>query len=107
MNTTNPRFLFREARERMGLSVHEVATRCGVGDSCIWDIEECDDELESCYSPIQIQKFCQALGIRPIELFGAEISESAVSAIDLVQRIQEECRSRNVTLEQFEDAVGW
>jgi len=39
--------------------------------------------------------------------FCDSIAESPVSADELVQRIHAECRSRGVTLGQFEDVVGW
>jgi hypothetical protein len=70
-------------------------------------IESQDDELSSCYSPSQVQRFCSILGIRPIELFGGDFAESPISAVDLVRLIREQCQSRDVTLEQFENAVGW
>jgi len=35
------------------------------------------------------------------------IQEPAVSAAELVALIHGECRKRGVTLEQFEDVVGW
>ena len=106
MKATIPRLRFQEARERIGLTPDEVASRSGVSAN-VWDIEAFDDELTCCHSPKQVQQLCRVLGIQPVELFGAEISESPVSANELVQRIHEECRSRGVTLEQFEDAVGW
>ena len=40
-------------------------------------------------------------------MFAITTSEPVVSAIELVALIREECRKRGVTLEQFEDAVGW
>jgi hypothetical protein len=49
----------------------------------------------------------QVLGIHPTELFGVETSATPVPAEELVRLIHEQCRSRNVTLAQFEDAVGW
>jgi hypothetical protein len=66
-----------------------------------------DGDLTCCYSPSDVQKFCRVLGIRPAELFGGEISEPPVSPDELVRLIRKECHSRGVTLEQFEDAVGW
>jgi hypothetical protein len=54
-----------------------------------------------------VQKFCRVLGIRPVELFADSIPEPAVSAAELVRLIHAECDSRGITLEQFEDAVGW
>jgi len=107
MNAVAPNIRFREARERLGLSPDELAARSGVSDAGVWDIEACEGDLTCCYSPRDVQKFCRVLGIRPVELFGEEISESAVSADELARLIHEECRSRGVTLEQFEDAVGW
>ena len=107
VTATSPHIRFREARERAGLSRDELAARSGVSDAGVWDIEEIDGDLTCCYSPSDVQKFCRVLGIHPAELFGGEISEPAVSPDELVRLIREECRSRSITLEQFEDAVGW
>ena len=107
MKDISPHIRFREARERLGLLPDEVAARSGVRDAGVWDIEAHKDELTCCYSAKDIQRFCQILKIHPVQLFGSDISESAISASDLVKRINAECRSRSITLEQFEDAVGW
>jgi len=105
--STSPEFRFREFRERAGLSRDEAAQKMGISSPSVWDIESCDDELSSCYSPHQVQKFCRVLGIHPTQLYAVESVESPLSAADLARLIREQCRSRGVTLEQFEDAVGW
>ena len=79
----------------------------GVSSASVWDIESFEDELSSCYSPSEVQRFSRVLGIRPVELFGAESSGSPVSAVELVSLIHEQCRLRGVTLQKFEDTVGW
>ncbi len=107
MATVAPHIRFRAARERLGLSPQEVAAQSGVSDAGVWDIEECEGDLTCCYSPSDLQRFCRVLRLHPAELFGERISEPAVSPEELVRRIHEECRLRGVTLEQFEDAVGW
>lgn len=107
MIATTPHLRFREARERSRLSPDEVAQRSGVVSAGVWDIEECEGDLTCCYSPKDVQQFCRVLGIRPVELFVDEVAERPVSAEELVWRIHDECRSRGVTLEQSEDAVGW
>ena len=107
VNAVAPHLRFREARERRGLSPDEVAAQSGVSDAGIWDIEACEGDLTCCYSPRDVRRFCQVLGIAPAELFGEPISEPAISAGELVRLIHEECRSRSITLEQFEDVVGW
>ena len=104
---TAPHLRFREARERLGLSPDEFAERSGVSQAGVWDIEAFAGDLTSCYSLRDVQKFCRVLGIRPIELFADSIAEPPVFVDELVQRIHVECHSRGVTLEQFEDVVGW
>jgi hypothetical protein len=89
------------------LSVDEVASRTGFSAASIWDIESYPDELFLVYSPIEIRTFSEVLGVRPVELLAIETSEPRIAAAELVQRIQECCQLRRVTLEQFEDAVGW
>ena len=107
MNQINPRIRFREARERLGLNESELAIQSGLDDSRVWDIETCEGDLTSCYSPSDLRKLCHVMRIHPAELFGDNISEPDVSADELVQLIHKECILRKVTLEQFEDAVGW
>jgi transcriptional regulator with XRE-family HTH domain len=103
----SPASRFREFRERAGLTHNEVANSLLISASCIWDIESNDDELSSCYSPRDIQKLCHVLGVRPVELFGGETTMSPISAVELVRLTHEQCHSRGVTLQQFEDSVGW
>jgi hypothetical protein len=107
MMATAPHTRFREARERAGLSIDEVATRSGISDLSVWDLEQFEGDLTACYSPKEVQLLCKAIGISPIELFGDGISEAPVAADELIRRIHEECDLRGITLEQFEDAVGW
>lgn len=107
MSEFAPNLRFREARERLGLSPPEVAALSGVVDADVWEIEGLENDLTLCYSPNQIRQFCRVLGIRPIELFGEEITEPALSGDGLVRLIHQECHSRGITLGQFEDIVGW
>jgi hypothetical protein len=100
---------FRQFRERVGLSHDQVAAQVGleIGASCIWDIEADDNELASCYSSTEVQLFCHLLRITPAELFGIQISEPPIFAEELAPLIHRECQERNITLQQFEDSVGW
>jgi hypothetical protein len=89
------------------LSHDQVAAQSGLplGASSIWDIEECERDMSN-NSPAEVRKFCHVLGIRPAELFG-ESPDPPVLAPELVSLIRKECASRRLTLEQFEDIVGW
>ncbi len=94
----------RKLRERAGLSVEEVAARLKVSP---FHVEIPDNEFTCEYSPADARRFCQILKAPPSELFGVSTTEPPVSAGELVQLTGAECRKRSVTLEQFEDAVGW
>ena len=107
VTTIAPHIRFREARERRGISPEQFAALCGLHPLDVWEIEGLENDLEQSSTPREVQKFCQVLGIRPIDLFSDGISEAPISAEDLVQRIYAECRSRGVTLEQFEDVIEW
>jgi hypothetical protein len=78
----------------------------GISMPSLRDIEWGQDEL-TIYSPTEIQRFCQALGLSPRELFGIELQEAPLSYADLAVLIREHCRSRGITAQQFEDATGW
>ena len=95
---------FRELRERAGLTQEEAANRMGISP---FHIETTDDDFTISYSVADVKRFCKVLHARPSELFGVNIAEPAVSADELVSRIHSECRKRGVTMEQFEDIVGW
>ena len=94
----------QDLRERVGLSVEDVAARMNVSP---FHVEIPDDEFTSEYSPADARRFCQVLKARPSELLGVTTTEPPVSASGLVQLVGAECGKRGVTLEQFEDAVGW
>jgi DNA-binding XRE family transcriptional regulator len=106
-HTTSSSKRFRELRERAGLSHDEAARQMGISSPCIWDIESYENEIGRCYSPGEVRQFCQVLSACPTELFEVTSTETPVSAKELVERIGDECSKRGVTLDQFEDAVGW
>ena len=105
--TTSPNAVrFREARERVGLSPEEAASRMAIAVPALWDIECMDGEL-TIYSPTEIRRFCEVLRLTPRELFGIESQAAPISANDLTALIREHCRTRGLGVQQFEDAIGW
>lgn len=95
---------FRELRERAGLTIEEAARRMDVSP---WHIETDDAEFTCSYSPSDARRFCRVLDVRPAELFGIETTEPPIPAAELVRLIHQQYRSRGLTLEQFQDIVGW
>jgi transcriptional regulator with XRE-family HTH domain len=108
MNATVPMSArFRAARARAGLSIAETATRAGVSEPCVWDLETHDDELMTVYSPADLQRFAGVLSVAPRELVGTEERDDPISADELASAIREHCRARSMTLNEFGDAAGW
>jgi transcriptional regulator with XRE-family HTH domain len=98
---------FKKFRGRSGLSHEEAARQMDITPPSVWDLESYEDELCTVYSPAQVQRFARVLGIRPIEFFGEVPTEPPVTAAEVASLIRERCRSRKMSLEQFEDAAGW
>jgi hypothetical protein len=79
----------------------------GISSSCLWDIESCEGDLSCCYSPNELRKFCRILKVQSNELYEVESKGLPISVQELVGLIHEQCRVRGITVEQFEDVVGW
>lgn len=105
--SASPAARFKAFREHSGFSQEALAAQLKLSSPCIWDIESVEGELAACYSPTQVSDFATVLGVRPVDFFGWAGSGAPVSALDLVGLIHQECDRRGVSLEQFEDAVGW
>ena len=98
---------FLGARERANLSEQEAADRMGISLASIGDLEAHDDELCSLYSPADVQKFSEVLGIRFTELLGVEEVGPAILPEDLAGLIRDHCHHHNRSIEEFEQITGW
>jgi pyridoxal phosphate enzyme (YggS family) len=101
---------FRQFREKKHLLVDDILQNCdvtGFSTSAIYDLEQCEGDVEDCYSGVQVAKFCRVLGVRAVDLFAPEFAEAPISVETVVDLIRNECATRKMTVEQFEDVVGW
>ena len=105
--TVSYSILFREARERAGLSTAEAARRMCVSTSALKGIESEDDELPSVHSAADVQRFGSVLGVRSCELLGVESQAEPLTAEELAALICNHCRERGKPIGAFEDAAGW
>lgn len=102
MRVSSPHIKFREARERAGLSINDLAQLSGFASASIWDLEQFEGDLTSCYSPAELKQLCGILSINSADLFGESVCEPFISADELARRIEEECRVRNVSCRSLE-----
>ena len=79
----------------------------GISGPCIWDIETHEEEISSCYSVADVQRFCGVLGIHPADLFDFKTVSPPLSAHEIAALIRQHCHSRGITTAQFEDTAGW
>lgn len=101
--------LLREARERSGKTVDEMASLLGISRPSYYDLETYDDEIILVISLKQLVTLSHALGIDLVEFFsnGAPRPAESVSLEALAESINEYLTANKLTVAEFEDAVGW
>ena len=101
--------LLREARERSGKTVDEMASLLGISRPSYYDLETYDDEIILVVSLKQLVTLSHALGIDLVEFFsnGAPKPAESVSLEALAESINEYLTANKLTVAEFEDAVGW
>jgi DNA-binding XRE family transcriptional regulator len=99
----------REARERSGKTVDEMASLLGISRESYYDLETYDDEIILVISLKQLVTLSHALGIDFVEFFsnGAMKPAASVSLEALAEKINEYLTAHNLTVAEFEEAVGW
>ena len=101
--------LLREARERSGKTVDEMASLLGISRPSYYDLETYNDEIILVVSLKQLITLSHALGIDLVEFFsnGAPKPAESVSLQALAESINEYLSANKLTVAEFEDAVGW
>ena len=101
--------LLREARERSGKTVDEMASLLSISRPSYYDLETYDDEIILVISLEQLVTLSHALGIDLVEFFsnGAPKPAESVSLEALAESINEYLTANKLTVAEFEDAVGW
>lgn len=98
-----------DARERSGKTIDEMAALLGLSWESYRDLEMHDDEILDSVSLQQLITLSKALGIDLVEFFsnGASKPAETVSLNALAEKINEYLAAHNLTIAEFEHAVGW
>lgn len=97
-----------ELRTRLGKSELEMSKLLGINIHWYHALELHDDELESTLSLKKVKHLATLLGVKMGDLIG--VSGEATGVIPLEQlphRIYSCAKSESLSLQQFEDHVGW
>ena len=99
----------REARERSGKSIDEMASLLGVSREWYNDLENFDDEITDTLSLRQLVALSKAIGVDLVDFFsnGASKPPENVSLDTLAAKIDEYLSAHSLTVAEFEEAVGW
>lgn len=99
----------RDAREKSGKSVVEMAALLDLSRESYNDLEVYDEEIIYTLSLQELITLSKALGIDLVEFFsnGASKREESVSLDALAGKINEYIAAHNLTVAEFEEAVGW
>ena len=98
----------RNYRVRAGKSPGEVAQHLGLNDAWYQDLERHDDELASTLTLFQAIELASVLGVRLHDLLGKEAPpDELIALIDLPSRITAHVARKGISIEQFEEEVGW
>ena len=98
----------RTFRVRAGKSAAEVVKHLGLNEAWYDDLEHSDDEFASTLTLFQAVELAALLGVRLRDLVSEETSAGAsASLIDLPSLIEAHMARAGISLEQFEEQVGW
>ena len=99
----------REARERAGKGIDEMAALLGISWAAYNDLEMFNEEITDVLSLQELITLSKALGIDLVDFFsnGASKPAETVSLNALAEKINEYLAAHNLTIAEFEDAVGW
>jgi transcriptional regulator with XRE-family HTH domain len=98
----------RQLRVRAGKSARDVARHLGINDAWYDDLERHDDELTSTLTLFQAIELASVLGVRLHELLDEEApSNASIALTDLPPLIDAHLARNAISLEQFEETLGW
>jgi transcriptional regulator with XRE-family HTH domain len=98
----------RNYRVRAGRSREEVAGHLGINNAWYDDLERYDEELTSTLTLFQATALASFLGVGLSELVsGSDQAHEAFSIMDLPSRIRSHLEQNGISVEQFEEELGW
>lgn len=98
----------RSNRIRAGKSQGEVAERLGLNAAWYDDLERRDDELTSTLTIYQAMELAAILGMRLGDLLGdGTAPDQHISIMELPGLINKHVAEAGISMEQFEEEVGW
>jgi transcriptional regulator with XRE-family HTH domain len=99
----------RGARERLGLTPEEVASKMGLSAPWYYDLEAYPDEVSSTMSLAHLKILGQTLGLEPVTiLVGDTTSPTARGGFrDVVNGLERRMKSEGLDADTLGERLGW
>lgn len=98
----------RNYRVRAGKSPGEVAAHLGLNDAWYSDLERYDNEFVSTLTLFQAMQLASLLDVWLHDLVGVSaLPDESISLMDLTSRVTAHVARKGISVEQFEDEIGW
>jgi transcriptional regulator with XRE-family HTH domain len=98
----------RFCRVRAGKSAQQVAADLGLNDAWYRDLECNDGELTSTLTLFQAMQLASLLGVQLADLVAETgASSGRIALLDLPSMVERRVESEGISIEEFEDRVGW
>src|SRR5206468_7299163 len=98
----------RAHRVRAGKSAQQIASDLGINDAWYRDLETYDDEFASTLTLFQAKHLAALLGVRLSDLLVQnEHSGKRVGLLDLPSIVRKHIEVERLSIEEFENLIGW
>jgi len=98
----------RYFRVRAGKPPGEVAKHLGLNEAWYYDLETRDDELASTLTLFQAIELASVLGVRLHDLLSVgALPDEKIPLVDLPSRIKAHLARDGISIDKFEEQVGW
>jgi transcriptional regulator with XRE-family HTH domain len=98
----------RAYRIRAGKSAQQVASDLGINEAWYQDLETYDDELASTLTLFQAKHLALLLSVELSQLLKEnEPAGRKVGLLDLPSIVRKHIEAENLSIEEFENLVGW
>jgi transcriptional regulator with XRE-family HTH domain len=109
MDTKSNPTTIREARERKGLSLKQLADALAISTADAFEVKLHDDEVVTTLDLCKLARLLTQLGLTLSEVFpnASFTADASKSPNELKNRVLAFCQSEGMQMVEFEDKAGW
>jgi hypothetical protein len=105
-----PREILERAREAVNKTMREAAAAAGISLPCDCDLEDHDDEITMCIDLDKLRDVCRVVSRNTTDLFpddARRLDGQKLAFTDITRALEAYLMEQRMSLDEFEDKVGW